>query len=81
MQNAKNGMNLIKTDADVERAWVSALWDIQIDDSMHTLPSEDKLEKYENDADVIPTGPRSKITSLMAEKADYIYPKRTWAEV
>lgn len=48
-----NGINRIQTEADVERSWIVALLNEQIDDPMHTTPSKNDLVNYDNDGDVI----------------------------
>lgn len=76
-----NGVNPIKTEADVERASVSALSDEQNDDPMHTKPSEQELANYGNDADVMMTSARCEIKGFIANEVDRFYVECTQAGV
>lgn len=51
----KKGINLIETDVEIKRAWVSALPNQQIDDPMDTTPREDERACYGSNADVMRT--------------------------
>lgn len=70
-------VHLIKIDADVDRTWVAVLSNEQIDNLMHTKPSEEELANFSNDADVIIKIARNKVKDLMAEEVNRIYAKRT----
>lgn len=48
---------------------------------MHTTLSEDELESYENDAEVMATIARNKITGLIAEKPHQFYVERTQVNI
>lgn len=73
--------NPMETDADVERAWVGALSDEQIDDPMHTTPSEGKRASYSSDADNMMTIARSTIKGSVAVDTDCIHTLRTPTKV
>lgn len=75
------GLNPFKTDADLEHAWVSALFDEQIHDPMHSTRSENELKNYGNDAKVMMTIVKSTIKELIAKEVDRIHAECTEAEV
>lgn len=76
LKRPKNtGMEPIVTTVDVERARFAALSDDQIDDAMHTKPSEDNLTSYGNDTAVMMTIFESEISALTARELDEIYVK------
>lgn len=74
-------MNPIETDAEVERAWVTALLDDHIDDQMHTATLKDERANYGSDANVMETIARSEINDMIVEKVYSIYAERTQAVV
>lgn len=69
----KNRMNPIETDADVKRAWVSALSDEQVKHLVHTASWEEERASYGSDAENKMTIARSEWKSVVAEKVDRIY--------
>lgn len=76
-----NGMNPIQTEADVERVSVAALSNEQIDDPMHSSPSEDEVENYDSDANFMLKIAKSRTKGLTASKSNCIYAKRIQARV
>lgn len=74
-------MDLIKTDAGVERVWVAAPSDEQMDEPMHTTPSGACCAKFGNDTDVIVKIVKRKMKYLITEEVESIYGKQTQAEV
>lgn len=75
-----NGMNPVKTEADVERAWFAALLDEQIENPRHITLSVEELASYGNDADVMMTIARREIKRFIAAEAEQIYAERTQAD-
>lgn len=71
----------IKTDAHIERAWVAAILDEQIEDPAHTTSSENEPVRYGNDIAVIMRVARQKINGLIAEEVDGVKADHTEAEV
>lgn len=76
----KRKLHPIKTDAEVEFAWVCALSDEQTNVPVHVTPSRNELENYGNDAEVMMDIARSEIKCSISEEADSIFTDRTQAE-
>lgn len=76
-----NAMNLIETDAEIQRAWTVTVTDEQIDDSMHTTPLEDEQASFGSNADVMMTITRSESRGFIAGEVDRIYAGGTQAKV
>lgn len=77
----RNGMNKIENDGNAKRAWVAPLSDEWVEDPMHTRPSKNDCENYEDDTKVMATIAISKINVLIEEETDFIYAGRTQAQV
>lgn len=80
-QMIDNGTNPIETDPEFERASVAALSDENINNPMHSTPSENSLENYENDANVMETIAKTEIKEMVAEESNRNYAERTQAKV
>lgn len=69
-------MNSIKTGAAVERDWVAALSDEQVDEPAHSTSSEEEFENDGMDAYVMMTDDRSEIKGLMVVEANCNHAER-----
>lgn len=67
------GLNLIATEADVERVSDTALSDERVDEPMNTTPSEKKFRTYGNDADVMMRIGETGVEGLVVQEVDRMH--------
>lgn len=76
-----NRLNLNRTNADVQRAWVDSLSNAHTFFPMHTTPSGNKSRNYGIGADVKITIAGCKIRCFIAKEVYRVFAERTQADV